>query len=50
MNEDEIARGVARGLHEHYRRQAEARNRSLLFGLLIMAIGLIAFILLVTYG
>ncbi|MBD2829879.1 hypothetical protein ID875_21155 [Streptomyces globisporus] len=50
MNEDEIARGVARGLHEHQRRQADAQIRSMLSGLLLMAIGVIAFILLIRYG
>jgi hypothetical protein len=50
VNEDEIARGVARGLHQHEMRRAQGTNRSLLAGLLVLAAFSIGFILLVTYG
>ncbi|RPK32416.1 hypothetical protein EES39_38680 [Streptomyces sp. ADI92-24] len=50
MNEDEIARGVARGLQAHERHHAEGQARSLLAGLAILAAVAVAFIVLVTYG
>ncbi|MFF1733705.1 hypothetical protein [Streptomyces sp. NPDC058247] len=50
MNEDDIARGVARGLHEHERRRAEGNARSLLAGLGIMVALFLFFIWLVTYA
>ncbi|MFD4320446.1 hypothetical protein [Streptomyces sp. NPDC058548] len=50
MNEDDIARGVARGLREHERRRAEEDARSLLTGLGIMAALFLFFIWLVTYA
>ncbi|WP_371801562.1 hypothetical protein OHA38_43380 (plasmid) [Streptomyces sp. NBC_01732] len=50
MNEDEIARGVSRGLHDHERRRAEGNARSLLAGLAIMSLLVVGFIVLVTYG
>ncbi|MEW1926384.1 hypothetical protein [Streptomyces sp. NPDC088360] len=50
MNEDEIARGVSRGLRDHQRRQAEQNARSLLAGLAMMLLLVVGFILLVTYG
>ncbi|MEV4042813.1 MULTISPECIES: hypothetical protein [unclassified Streptomyces] len=50
MNEDEIARGVARGLQAHERRRAEGQARSLLAGLAILATVFVAFIVVVTYG
>lgn len=50
MNEDDIARGVARGLHEHEQRRADENARSLLAGLGIMAALFLFFIWLVTYA
>ncbi|MFE5863212.1 hypothetical protein ACFQ77_22075 [Streptomyces virginiae] len=50
MNEDEIARGVARGLQAHEHRRAEGQARSLLAGLTILAAMVVAFIVVVTYG
>ncbi|WP_166625822.1 hypothetical protein [Streptomyces sp. VN1] len=50
MTEDEIARGVARGLQMHEHRRAERQARSLLAGLAILAMVAIAFIVVVTYG
>ncbi|GHH54796.1 hypothetical protein [Streptomyces candidus] len=50
MTEDEIARGVARGLQAHERRRAEGQARSLLAGLAILMAATVAFIVLVTYG
>ncbi|WP_203854993.1 hypothetical protein [Streptomyces rubradiris] len=50
MNEDEIARGVARGLQEHERRRAEGNARSLLAGVALLGLGMIFFIWLVTYA
>ena len=45
-----VARGVRRGLQEHERQRADAGARSCLAGLLVMAVLMVAFILLVTYG
>ncbi|MFE9613189.1 MULTISPECIES: hypothetical protein [Streptomyces] len=50
MTEDEIARGVARGLQTHERHRAEGQARSLLAGLLILGGLAVGFIVLVTYG
>ncbi|MFF3584566.1 hypothetical protein [Streptomyces mirabilis] len=50
MNEEEMARAVARGLAQHEARLANARNRQLLGCLLMFAVFGVGFILLVTYG
>ncbi len=50
MKEDEIARGVARGLREYERCRAEGGARSLLAGVTVLALGMIFFIWLVTYA
>ncbi|RAJ47866.1 hypothetical protein K388_07103 [Streptomyces sp. KhCrAH-43] len=50
MTEDEIARGVARGLQDYERRRAEQQGRSLLAGLAMLALVAVTFIVVVTYG
>lgn len=50
MTEDEIARGVARGLRAHEQHRTEGQARSLLAGLAILAGLFVAFIVVVTYG
>ncbi|MEU3342000.1 hypothetical protein [Streptomyces sp. NPDC006668] len=50
MNEEEIARGVARGLAQHEARRANAQARQLLSCVLVFAVFAVGFITLVTYG
>ncbi|MDW8804381.1 hypothetical protein P1P68_06130 [Streptomyces scabiei] len=50
MNEDEIARGVSRGLRDYDRRRAESNGRSVMVGVLFLGAFFVGFILLVTYG
>ncbi|MFE5847575.1 hypothetical protein ACFQ7N_38750 [Streptomyces niveus] len=50
MNDDDIARGVSRALRDQERRQAEGSAHSVLAGVAILAILLVGFIVLVSYG
>ncbi|MFF0465676.1 hypothetical protein [Streptomyces mexicanus] len=50
MNEDEMTRAVERALARHEARRADAQARQLLGCLLLLAVFVVGFVLLVTYG
>ncbi|MEV4048325.1 hypothetical protein [Streptomyces sp. NPDC049744] len=49
-DEEQIARGVARGIARHEAARADAQGRQLLGCLLLFAVFVGGFLLLVTYG